>query len=78
MYSWEEGRQRQVFIGKETKIETTMDEIDLKIKIMVERIMIILTVIIDMWIGRKQSFRYYYVFRQTDKFVCVWSVSKEG
>ena len=55
-----------------------MDEIDLKLKIMVERIMIILTVIIDMWIGRKQSFRYYYVFRQTDKFVCVWSVSKEG
>ena len=44
-----------------------MDEIDLKIKIMVERIMIILTVIIDMWIGRKQSFRYYYVFRQTDR-----------
>ena len=57
-----------------------MDEIDLKIKIIVERIMIILTVIIDMWIGRKLSFRYNYVFRQTDKFVCVcvWSVSKEG
>ena len=48
MYQWEEGRQRQVFIGKETKIGTKMDEIDLKIKIMVERIMIILTVIIDM------------------------------